>query len=356
MSIQTLPPPHRPHDRYLPPPRPSSNLSTGYYHGGIPTRPTSNVSNQPFAPPPPRTHSGMSNGYGHSQVQAKGGAEYTYLNGMVQQFHSEDPRRTASRASQHQRQLPPPPPPPQLIQAQQSRPTLGAPIPMPPRQPSAEAPSSSVDRRKKEKSPVDWVEYFGGKPPTEIITIHDDDSPAPPVQTLRPPPPPQSNGTSTAQHVDKKRRVNGGEAPPAYSATNTPYSHPNGSSSESLQTTTAQTSVGSNVSGSNKLDGPQTGQKRKRPSTRTSEQERKKQEIEDSGPRGYLAEYGEYVPPQKQHKKQRDVVVRPIKDVRITSARECVTTPNEAVNHSVRTRTRRLMTKMVIISYTKTAG
>ena len=165
---------------------------------------------------------------------------------------------------------------------------------------------------------MNWVEYFGGKPPTEIITIHDDDSPAPPAQNQRlPPPPPQTNGSSTVQHVDKKRRVNGGEAPPAYSATNTPYSHPNGRSTESLQATTAQTSVGSQMSGNNRLDGAQTGQKRKRPSTRTSEQERKKQEIEESGPRGYLAEYGEYVPPQKQHRKQKDVTVRAIHDVRI---------------------------------------
>lgn len=298
-----------PQDRYLPPPRPSSNLSNGFHHGNIPTRPPSNVSAHHFAPPPPRTQSGMSNGYGHGHSQSRGGAEYQYTNtnGTIQQGPGEDLRRTASRASQHQRQLPPPQAHPS------SRGPAVASSQMPPAQGSEYAPSSSAngDGTRRQKTPVDWVEYFGGKPPAEIITIHDDDSPAPPAHIQRLPP--QTNGTSTVQHADKKRRVNGGEAP-AYSATNTPYSHSNGTSTESLQATTAQTSVGSQISSSGKLDGAQAGQKRKR-STRTSEQERKKQEIERAGPKGYLAEYGEYIPPPKQHRKQKDVVVPAIHDV-----------------------------------------
>ena len=62
------------------------------------------------------------------------------------------------------------------------------------------------------------------------------------------------------------------------------------------------------------MEPAQVGQKRKR-TTRTSELERKKQETERLGPRGYLAEYGEYVPPPKQHKKQRDVAVPVLTDV-----------------------------------------
>ncbi|KAK4545340.1 hypothetical protein LTR36_003520 [Oleoguttula mirabilis] len=298
-----------PQDRYLPPPRPSSNLSTGF-HGNIPTRPPSNLAGQQFAPPPPRPQSGMSNGYGqgHAHSQSRGGAEYPYANGLTQQGAAEDLRRTASRTSQHQRQLPPP-----QVQPQQSRAPAVTTSQMLPARPNDYVPSGSVDGdgRRKEKTPVDWVSYFGGKPPTEIITIHDDDSPAPTAQIQRLPP--QTTGSSVAQHVDKRRRVNGGEAP-AYSATNTPYSHSNGTSTESLQATTAQTSVGSQVSSSSKLDGAQSGQKRKRPSTRNSEQERKKQETERSGPRGYLAEYGEYIPPPKQHRKQKDVVVPAIHD------------------------------------------
>ena len=103
----------------------------------------------------------------------------------------------------------------------------------------------------------------------------------------------------------------------AYSATNTPHTYSNGTSTESLQTTTAPTSLGSNVSNDGRLDGAQAGQKRKR-TTRTSEQERKKQETERSGPRGYLAEYGEYVPPLKQYKKQKDVAVATIHEVGLT--------------------------------------
>lgn len=315
---QALPPHHHldhrqrylpsPQDRYLPPPRPSSNLSNGF-HGNIPTRPPSNVQYHQL-PPPPRTQSGMSNGHTHGHSQARGGAEHTYSQGLPQQASQEALRRTDSRASQHQRALPPPP------QAQQSRAPAIATPQMPPTHATANARSSSSaegSRKRQDKSQVDWVAYFGGKPPTEIITIHDDDSPAPPAETQRLPP--QTNGTSTSQHVDKRRRVNGGADPAGYSTTNTPYSY-NGTSTESLQATTASTSLGSQVSSSSRLDGAQTGQKRKRPSTRTSEQERKKQETERSGPRGYLAEYGEYMPPPKQHRKQKDVVVPAIHDVR----------------------------------------
>lgn len=100
---------------------------------------------------------------------------------------------------------------------------------------------------------------------------------------------------------------------PQYSTTNTPYSQHNGTSTESLQGTTAATSLTSQASSSSRLDGPQAGQKRKR-TTRESEKERKKQETEQRGPRGYLAEYGEYIPPQKLPKKQKEVVVPQISD------------------------------------------
>ncbi|KAK3699795.1 serine threonine protein kinase CMGC group [Vermiconidia calcicola] len=183
---------------------------------------------------------------------------------------------------------------------------------MPPKQQSNDVKrETSAEQRRGRKSPVDWVSYFGGKPPTEIITIHDDDSPAPTAQVQKLPGP--ANDPSTAQHVGKKRRTDAVGAEPAYSATNTPYSHSNGTSTESLQTTTAPTSLGSQISSGGQLDGAQTGQKRKR-TTRTSEQERKKQETEEKGPRGYLAEYGEYIPPPKQYKKQKEVHVPSIHD------------------------------------------
>lgn len=182
---------------------------------------------------------------------------------------------------------------------------------MPPQQhPNGNAPEN---KRKAGKEPVDWVKYFGGRPPTEIIEIHDDDSPAPPTEVHRIAP--QTNGdVQQSRHVDKRRRVNGALDAPAYSVTNTPYSASNGASTESLQATTAPTSLGSQVSTNSKLDGTQAGQKRKR-TTRTQEAERKKLEVERRGPQGYLAEYGEYIPPPKQHRKQRDVHVPKIPEV-----------------------------------------
>lgn len=167
-------------------------------------------------------------------------------------------------------------------------------------------------RKRGRQSPVDWVEFFGGKPPAEIITIHDDDSPAPPAEIQKLPGP--TTAGSSAHHVGKKRRTEAGNGAADYSTTNTPYSYSNGASTESLQATTAPTSLGSAASSGSRLEGAQTGQKRKR-TTRTSEQDRKKQETEKKGPRGYLAEYGEYVPPPKTTKKQKEVHVPPIHEV-----------------------------------------
>lgn len=182
-------------------------------------------------------------------------------------------------------------------------------------------------KKRKQKSPVDWVAFFGGKPPAEIIEIHDDDSPAPSA-TIQKPPPPAVNGSSTTHHVDKKRRVNGGSGEvPTYSTTNTPYSHSNGASTDSLQATTAPTSLGSQASSGSRVEAAQTGQKRKR-STRTSDVDRKKQEAERPGPKGYLAEYGEYAPPSKSLRKQKDVIVNAIHDVRGTCGCKMESTTN----------------------------
>jgi dual-specificity kinase len=310
--------------RYLPPPRPSSNLSNlsnGQYHN-LPARPPSNISTSQQFAPPTRTQSGMSNGYStqaHSQSQSRGGAEYPYANGLAQQPAHDDLRRRGSRASLHQRPYPEPAP------ASPSRAppaTAGAQMP-----PASDYDSvrghSSENRRHRSRGEVDWVQYFGGKPPAEIITIHDDDSPAPPATTHKVQQPPQSSINDTyvppAQHVDKRRRVTGaGNDVPAYGDSRTPYSYSNGTSTESLQNNTAPTSLGSSTSG--KLEPSKVGEKRKR-TTRGTEIERKKQETERLGPRGYLAEYGEYMPPPKQHKKLRDVAVPVLHDVRTMQSR-----------------------------------
>lgn len=300
-----------PTQRYLPPPRPSSNLSNSYYpQQSLPARPSSNLpANQPQFAPPPRTHSGMSNGYNHAHGQPRGGGEYQHSNGGSQQPPYDTLGRTSSRASQHHRQ------PADLSSASRAPPNMPAQMPLPPapQYSNARDESSEVSRKRRHKRDVDWVDYFGGKNPTEIITIHDDDSPAPEGQAQKPPLAP--HGSSAAQHVDKRRRVNGaaGEAP-AYTDPRTTYSYSNGTSTDSLPVTTAPTSLGSQASGNGRLDGTQTGQKRKR-TTRTSESERKKQEVEKLGPRGYLSEYGEYIPPPKQQKKQKEVAVQAIHDV-----------------------------------------
>ncbi|CAK4030115.1 serine threonine kinase [Lecanosticta acicola] len=328
---QTLPP-HQylgqqrylpsPQDRYLPPPRPSSNLSNGYHHN-IPTRPSSNLSNRQL-PPPPRPESGMSNNHysHHAHSQSRGGEYSAYANGFSQhqQHQQEDTRRTDSRPNYppqpQQRQLPPlqqQPPPPQT--ASISRASGAGAVDIPPTHSNRSVHTDSMERgrKRRNKSPVDWFQYFGGKPPAEIIEIHDDDSPAPPATVQKINPPTGNVSGADHQHADKRRRVNGhsGEMP-TYGTTNTPYSYSNGTSTESLQATTAPTSLGSTASSGSRLDNSQTGQKRKR-TTRTSDAERKKQETERSGPRGYLAEYGQYVPP-KQVKKMKDVTVPQIHD------------------------------------------
>ena len=300
--------------RYLPPPRPSSNLSNGHYHN-LPARPPSNISQSQQFAPPTRPQSGMSNGYStHAQSQSRGGAEYSsYTNGLAQQPAHEELRRRGSRASQHQR----PYQEPAAASSSRAAPaTAGAQMTSASTYDSARG-ESSERRRRRSKGEVDWVQYFGGKPPAEIITIHDDDSPAPPSTThkVAQAPPPAANGTYAApsQHVDKRRRVNGAaDDVPAHGDSRTPYSYSNGTSTESLQNTTAPTSLGSSTS--SRLEPSKIGEKRKR-TTRGTEIERKKQETERLGPRGYLAEYGEYIPPPKQHKKLRELAVPVLHDV-----------------------------------------
>ena len=341
-----------PTDRYLPPPRPNSNNN---FYQNIPNRPSSNLSSSHFAPPPPRTHSGMSNGayshsHAHGQSQARGGAEYSYTNGLTHQNPHDQLRRTNSAASQANRSLPRP------QQVQTSRPPQAEPAQPPTFKSDPEGEDNDMERGRKRarRSPVDWVDFFGGRPPAEIITIHDDDSPAPPHD--RQLPPPTNNDSSTARHADKRRRTNATAVEPTYSNTNTPYSHSNQTSTESLQNTTAPTSLGSQASTGSRLDTTQTGQKRKRTVTRASDQDRKRQEVSRAGPTGYLAEYGEYQPPPKQLRKQKDVHVQPIHEV---SLLQPISAKEWHANIGLRSaieRTTRLMTKTAITLYKKTAS
>lgn len=273
-------------DRQLPPPRPSSNLSHGYYTN-LPPRSSSNMSNRQY---PPRSESGAAGAAStytqHSQ--AREGAQYPHTNGLSSHSSYEDLGRTASRASQHQ--MP--------AQPAQSPATAGA------SQTHDTKPSRRGDK------PVDWMAFFNGKVPDEIITIHDDDSPAPQVEVNKLPPP--TTGGSTAQHVDKRRRVDevNGQAPVHDQR---PYSFSDTTSSDSLNTTTAATSLAS--SNSSRLEGPQVGQKRKR-SARLYDSE-PKVDHSRSRPRGYLACYGNYAPPSRPQKKQGTVHVPSILEVHL---------------------------------------
>ena len=211
-------------------------------------------------------------------------------------------------------------------------------------------PTSAKPESDGQKKAVDWVEFFGGKAPTEIITIHDDDSPAPPTRTLRPAAPSKN---TPAQQPGKKRRTNAGNEKVSYSNTNTPYSLSHGPSTESLTRTTAPTSLGSQVSAHSRLDATQTGQKRKR-GTRTSEPDRKKQEVEPDGVKGYLAQYQDYIPPPKQAKKQKDVHVPAIHEVCDTAGDVILRAEwtDQCPHSDIKPRTR-LTTKMVTISSRK---
>ncbi|GIZ46829.1 hypothetical protein CKM354_000993800 [Cercospora kikuchii] len=312
-----------PQDRYLPPPRPSSNASAGY-HQQIPTRPSSNLSNRQL-PPPPRPGSGMSNSaysHAHSQSQATGGAEYGYSSSTSQQggFDELMRRQTDAAVGYQNRTLPPPPAQQQYI-TPGSRGSAAGGAEMPATHGGytrADSAERGRKRRQRERAPVDWAEFYGGKPPAEIITIHDDDSPVPEATIQRLPQ--ASNASSSSHHVDKRRRTNGGGGDvPQYSTTNTPYSYTNGGSTESLHNTTAPTSLGSQASAGaqqprEQLTGARAGDKRKR-NAKAPEIDRKKQEASRPGAgKGYLAEYGEYQTPPRQLKKQKEVVVPSIPD------------------------------------------
>lgn len=309
--LQTLPPPHLDAhqrgyatDRLLPPPRTGSGLSNGYHHN-IPTRPNSNLSNRQL--PPPRPESGMSQGeYLRIHNQSRSGAEYNQNSGLPPANTHENLSRTNSTSSQHNRYLPPP------LALTSRVPAPPADL-MPPAPLDGQASSSdagSRPRRRSQKGPVDWVAFYGGKVPAEIIEIHDDDSPAPPTTVQRLPP--ATTSSSAAQHVDKRRRINRvSNELPAYSTTNTPYSYSHAANSaDSIQTTAA-----TSTSSSSRIEAAQTGQKRKRVGGRINDADRQHEYSDGLGARGYLAEYGEYVPPPKQHRKQKEVAVPVVTEV-----------------------------------------
>lgn len=195
--------------------------------------------------------------------------------------------------------------------------------------PSLPPQPGSASKKRGRDDPVDWEQYFGGRPPKEIIVIDDDDSPAP-----RPAAQGQQQqmgqGVSLQQndlgHMDKRRKT-GGDPSAGYDAvyrsgqysnTHTPYddysSHRYTGSTDRTAPylSTAPTSLGSTSSGGTYVEDASVGQKRKR-STRQAatavDVKRKLPEIR-SDP------YTEYIPPPRPPIKAKDVHVAVIPDVR----------------------------------------
>ena len=180
---------------------------------------------------------------------------------------------------------------------------------------SAPAPPPSAKPQRK----PDWQEFYKNGPPKEIIVI-DDDSPAPPSRKENRRPDPTDMNKQPA-HASKKRKTQAAayetvHHQPSYSHTNTPHYASNTISTDrttSLQTT-APTSLGSHGSGGSGgayVEEVTVGQKRKRVTRQTTNEEKKRKEIEVVGDA-----YSTYVPPPKPPIKASEVFVQPIKDVR----------------------------------------
>jgi len=180
------------------------------------------------------------------------------------------------------------------------------------------------NKKRSREDPVDWQEFFGGKPPKEIICI--DDTPPPTRKVAEEPqamagaPAPSTNGN--ARHADKRRKTDKAPAynavfhnQTAYSNTQTPYyddssrQYSGSTDRTTSYNTTAPTSLGSSTS-ANYLEDAGVGQKRKR-ATRATVAEQNRREFVDP--------FEEYVPPPKPPIKAKDVHVQVVVDVSLTA-------------------------------------
>ncbi|KAL8687349.1 MAG: hypothetical protein Q9218_006455 [Villophora microphyllina] len=178
----------------------------------------------------------------------------------------------------------------------------------------------------KQKQRPNWEEFYGGKPPPEIIYI--DVTPDPPQHQAQRP---NDNagvatrgGGNSAEHAAKKRRTNQASIHEArnYSYSNNRPTQIQDSESgtvstdrtTSLQNTTAPTSMGSHAShgsASNYVDSQVVGQKRKRVTRQqVAAETKKRKELEDLND-----PFVSYVPPPKPPIKAKDVQVPPVRDI-----------------------------------------
>ena len=198
-------------------------------------------------------------------------------------------------------------------------------------QPAEEYPtqsSATMSSRRREHKP-DWAEFYKNGIPKEVIVI-DDDSPDPPTRQ------PQSSRAAAAEgrHADKKRKTAASAAydpiyhqQTSYSTTQTPYydqtpSYHTVSSDRTASAinTTASTSLGSQASNgvyAPQMDDGVIGQKRKRTTRRTTldeAKEAKRRETEQQ-----KEHWTTYVPPPHPPIKAKDVYVKVVADVSISS-------------------------------------
>ncbi|PSK51814.1 hypothetical protein B9Z65_3081 [Elsinoe australis] len=173
-------------------------------------------------------------------------------------------------------------------------------------------PAQASSSKKRDRDPVDWVQFYGGKPPKEVIVI--DDTPPAEERNMGP------QGVSLDGHYEKRRKTGAAEYNGTLSNTHTPshydeYGRYTGSTDRTAYQSTAPTSLGSTSSGGAGgayAEEVSAGQKRKRsnrqpppapaPDTRRRDPEARKDP------------FSEYVPPPNPPIKAKDVHVAVVPD------------------------------------------
>ncbi|PNS18274.1 hypothetical protein CAC42_7643 [Sphaceloma murrayae] len=161
--------------------------------------------------------------------------------------------------------------------------------------------------QKRARDPVDWVQFYGGKPPKEVIVIDD----TPPAEEHA-----MGAGVSLEGHYEKRRKTGAADYNGTLSNTQTPsaaydqYGRYTGSTDRTTYQSTAPTSLGSTSSGGLYNEDASAGQKRKRvarqPPAPAAAPRRVAEEEKDP--------YAAYIPPPNPPLKAKDVHVAVIAD------------------------------------------
>ncbi|KAK8152979.1 kinase-like domain-containing protein [Phyllosticta citrichinensis] len=219
-------------------------------------------------------------------------------------YSGSDLRRTTTVNARQP--APPPPPPPQQSQPEYSQQYL-----------PDQTRMSDMPSRRREHQP-NWDEFYKNGIPKEVIVI--DDSPEP--QPAR-----SAAADNSARHADKKRKTAASTAydpvyqqQTSYSTTQTPYyDTPSNHTVSTDRTasaihTTASTSLGSSVgnAAANKIEDGVVGQKRKRTTRRTAQDEAKEAKRRETDQE--REHWTAYVPPPQPPIKAKEVYVKAVGD------------------------------------------